>query len=209
MSDIYATRFTPADLKKSVGFCIDLTDGRSFNEVIYPDFPGPVLRNNLDGPELGISRWGMPSPDKAVKHKKHKGITHVRHSDAAHWQEWEIVAHRSLIPAIAFGIQTHQHAPMSRNNARWLSLHTTGDLLFFAGIWTEWVGTRHSLEGELSHRLFAIFTTKASSHRDQETPVSLPAILTDTDEMDVWMTAPCDTAKLLRRPLDEQKLIYL
>ena len=65
--------FTPADLKKSVGFYIDLTDGRFFNEVIYPDFPAPVLRNNLDGPELGISRWGMPSPDKAVKHKNDKG----------------------------------------------------------------------------------------------------------------------------------------
>jgi hypothetical protein len=46
MSDIYATRFTPADLKKSVGFYIDLTDGRSFHVVIYPDFHAPVLRIN-------------------------------------------------------------------------------------------------------------------------------------------------------------------
>jgi putative SOS response-associated peptidase YedK len=209
MSDIYATRFTPADLKKSVGFYIDLTDGRSFNEVIYPDFPAPVLRNNLDGPELGISRWGMPSPDKAVKHKNDKGITHIRHSNAAHWQEWQTVAHRCLIPAIAFGIQTHKPALLSGNNARWLSLHTTGNLLFFAGIWTEWVGTRDPQEGEKSHSLFAFLTTEASSLRDQDTPVSLPVILTNTDELDVWMTAPWDTAKLLHRPLDEQKLIYL
>lgn len=209
MSDIYATRFTPADLKKSVGFYIDLTDRRSFNEVIYPDFPAPILRNNLDGPELGISRWGMPSPDKAVKHKNDRGITHIPHSDAVHWEEWQTVAHRCLIPAIAFGIQSHKPAPLSGNNAQWLSFQTTGNLLFFAGIWTEWVGIRDPAEGEKSHSLFAFLTTKTTSFSDQDIAVSLPVILTEPNELDVWMTAPWDTARLLHRPLDEQKLIYL
>ena len=39
MSDIYTTRFTPADLKKPVSFHINLANGRSFNEVVYPGFP--------------------------------------------------------------------------------------------------------------------------------------------------------------------------
>lgn len=210
MSDIYAIQFTPADLKKSVSFYIDLTDGRSFDEVIYPDSPAPILRNNLDGPELGFSIWGMPSPDKAVKHINDKGITHIRQSDVAHWQKWQTVAHRCLIPAIAFCKQTHKSAALSGNDARWLPLHTRPETYYSLPAYGQ-----NELEPETHKRVRKVIvrliflTTKASSIRDQDTPISLPVILTNTDELDGWMTAPWDTARLLHRPLNEQKLIYL
>jgi putative SOS response-associated peptidase YedK len=37
---------------------------------IYPDYRAPIVRNQADGRELTMARWGMPSPLYALKGKK-------------------------------------------------------------------------------------------------------------------------------------------
>jgi putative SOS response-associated peptidase YedK len=34
---------------------------------IFPDCPAPIVRNSVEGRELAMARWGMPSPVFALK----------------------------------------------------------------------------------------------------------------------------------------------
>jgi putative SOS response-associated peptidase YedK len=34
---------------------------------IFPDYPAPIARNTVEGRELTLARWGMPSPVFALK----------------------------------------------------------------------------------------------------------------------------------------------
>lgn len=46
---------------------------------LYPNQPGPVVRDALDGQrELARLLWGMPTPPERVKGKADPGTTNVR-----------------------------------------------------------------------------------------------------------------------------------
>ncbi|WP_421088574.1 hypothetical protein [Pseudochrobactrum sp. MP213Fo] len=60
------------------------------------------MRNNLDGVDLGLSCWGMPTPSIYMKGEADKGITNVRNTSSRHWQRWLGVANRCLVPATSF-----------------------------------------------------------------------------------------------------------
>jgi putative SOS response-associated peptidase YedK len=46
---------------------------------IFPDYSAPIVRNQPEGRELMMARWGMPSPVFALRGKKSDpGVTNVR-----------------------------------------------------------------------------------------------------------------------------------
>jgi putative SOS response-associated peptidase YedK len=54
-----------------------------------PDYSAPIVRNQPEGRELMMARWGMPSPVFALKGKKSDpGVTNVRNIKSPHWQRW-------------------------------------------------------------------------------------------------------------------------
>jgi len=56
---------------------------------IFPDYLAPMVRNQPDGSDLTIARWGVPSPVFALQGKKSDpGITNVRNVKSPHWRRW-------------------------------------------------------------------------------------------------------------------------
>jgi len=54
---------------------------------IFPDYSAPIVRNQPEGRELMMARWGMPSPVFALKGKKSDpGVTNVRNVKSPHWR---------------------------------------------------------------------------------------------------------------------------
>ena len=46
---------------------------------IFPDYAAPIVRNGVEGRELVMARWGMPSPIFALKGRTtDPGVTNVR-----------------------------------------------------------------------------------------------------------------------------------
>ena len=210
MCNLYNIKMHSAQLKQAVGSYIDLTNGASFDENIYPDYPAPILRNNLDGAELGLSRWGMPTPPMYVKGEADKGITNVRNISSHHWQQWLTVADRCLVPATSFSEYAQEPDPKTgKKPLHWFAVDETEPLFFFAGIWTEWIGVRKPSEGKQNHTLFAFLTSEPNSVVAPIHPKAMPVILTEPEELDMWMTAPWEIAKELHRPLSSSKLTML
>lgn len=56
-------------------------------------------------------------------------------------------------------------------------------------------------EGMITTDLFAFLTTDANGDVAPVNPDSMPVILTTPDEIEIWMTAPWEEARKLRRPL--------
>ena len=51
---------------------------------IFPDYSAPIVRNQPEGRELVMARWGMPSPVFALNGKKSDpGVTNVRNAGIA------------------------------------------------------------------------------------------------------------------------------
>ena len=210
MCNLYNIKMHSAQLKQAVGSYIDLTNGASFDEKIYPDYPAPILRNNLDGPELALSRWGMPTPPMYLKGEADKGITNVRNIESRHWQQWLTVANRCLVPATSFSEYALEPNPETgKKPLHWFAIDKSEPLFFFAGIWTEWIGVRKSSEGKQNHTLFAFLTSEPNFVVAPTHPKAMPVILTEESELDMWMTAPWELAKELQRPLSDGKLVII
>jgi putative SOS response-associated peptidase YedK len=108
---------------------------------IYPDYRAPIVRNQPDGRELTMARWGMPSPLYALKNKKtDPGITNVRNVGSPHWRRWLGVENRCLVPFTSFA--ENEHLPDGRRPPVWFAFNETRPLAFFAGIWTRWTSVR-------------------------------------------------------------------
>jgi putative SOS response-associated peptidase YedK len=99
---------------------------------IFADYAAPIVRNQAEGRELAMVRWGMPSPVSALKGKRtDPGLTNVRNVASSHWRRWLGVENRCVVPFTSF-----------------------------AGIWTpRWTSVRKLREGEVTTDLFAILTT--------------------------------------------------
>ena len=57
---------------------------------VFPDYSAPVVRNAESGErELTMMRWGMPSPQFALKGRSvDGGVTNVRNVASPHWRRW-------------------------------------------------------------------------------------------------------------------------
>src|SRR5271170_1815788 len=70
---------------------------------IFPDYAAPIVRNQPEGRELSMARWGMPSPMFALKGRNSDpGVTNVRNVSSPHWRRWLGVESRCVVPFTSF-----------------------------------------------------------------------------------------------------------
>lgn len=207
MCNNYRLKITAHDLKEAAGPYIDLTNATSFDESFYPNTPAPVVRNNIDGPELAICHWGMPTPEIYQKGKVDMGITNIRNTASQYWKRWLSVEHRCLVPATAFS--EFNQTPDEETGKKplvWYSKADSDPLFFMAGIWTEWTGIRKKNTEASNHSLFAFLTCEPNDIVAPVHPKAMPVILTEPDELDMWMNAEWEIAKELQRPVSNGKI---
>ncbi len=172
---------------------------------IYPDYSAPIVRNQPDGRELTMARWGMPSPLFALQGKKSDpGVTNVRNVSSPHWRRWLGIESRCVVPFTSFA--ENERLPDGRRPPVWFAFDETRPLAYFAGIWTRWTSVRKVKEGETTNDLFAFLTTDANKVVGAIHPKAMPVILTTGEEIDTWMTAPTSEALKLQRPLADDVL---
>ena len=176
---------------------------------VFPDYSAPIVRNAPDGVrELSTARWGMPSPQFALKGRNSDpGVTNVRNVASHHWRRWLGVENRCLVPFTSFS--ENEVLPDGSRPPVWFALDDTRPLAFFAGIWTNWTSVRKVREGETTNDLFAFLTTEPNVIVAPIHSKAMPVILTKLDEIEKWMTAPPAEAMQLQRPLQDDALLIV
>lgn len=181
---------------------------------LHPDRPAPVVRNaGGGGRELAWLTWGMPTPAEHLRPgAPDTGVTNIRNTLASHWAPWLGVEHRCVVPVTAFCEYGAIPDPVTRRKPKvWFALDTTEPLFAFAGIWTRWSGVRGSAKTPRvgDHALFAFLTCAPNGVVRPVHPKAMPVILTDRHEIDTWLTAEWRDARVLQRPLPDDRLVIV
>jgi putative SOS response-associated peptidase YedK len=176
---------------------------------IFPDYFAPIVRNTAEGRELAMARWGMPSPQFALKGRNSDpGVTNIRNTASPHWRRWLGVEHRCLVPFTAFA--EHEVLPDGKRPPVWFALSPERPLAFFAGLWVpQWQSVRKVKEGASVNDLFGFLTTEPNAVVAPYHPKAMPVILTTPQEMDTWLDAPPAEALALQRPLADDALLVV
>lgn len=181
---------------------------------VYPDRPAPVIRQTPAGREMSLMTWGLPTPPQFLKapDAPDRGVTNIRNTASPHWRRWLGPSSRCVIPATAFSEYGAKPDPVTkRKSLHWFALNETRPLFFFAGLWTDWSGTRGSGRSPRTgeHRLYAFLTTEPNDVVGRFHPKAMPVILTQEDEIETWLSADWQIASQLQRPLADDALIEL
>ncbi|UZE49819.1 SOS response-associated peptidase family protein [Rhodopseudomonas sp. P2A-2r] len=225
MCNLYSMTKNQAAIRNLFPVQRDLTGNLPSMPGIFPDYAAPIIRNALDGPELTMARWGMPSSQLALMEATKKraakleakgksvdfkellrmepdnGTTNIRNVTSKHWKRWLGPENRCLVPFTSFS----EFSKLAGGDI-WFALHETRPLALFAGIWTSWTSVRKVREGETTNDLYGFLTTEPNAEVGEVHPKAMPVILTTSEECWLWMTAPADEALKLQRPLPSGSL---
>lgn len=172
---------------------------------IYPDYAAPVVRLDAQGQrEIVLARWGLPSLRAEPTDKPNRGTTNVRHPWFADWKGYLGVEHRCLVPLTRF-VEPCKLEDGSSGNA-WFALSRDEPTTFFAGLVTEWTGTRREDEGPMKHLVFAFFTTEPNDVVGAIHMKAMPVILNSEADRDTWLNADWSEARKLQRPMADGEL---
>src|ERR1700692_489988 len=172
---------------------------------IFPDYHAPIVRNQPEGRELTMARWGMPSPKSALKGRNaDSGVTNIRNVKSPHWRRWLGAEHRCVVPFTSFS--ENEALPDGSKPPVWFAFDEMRPLAFFAGIWTRWTSVRKVKEGETTNDLFAFLTTEPNAIVAPIHPKAMTVILTKSEEIEQWLEAPAPEALKLQRPLPDDAL---
>lgn len=170
---------------------------------IFPDYPAAIVRNAEGDRELAMARWGMPSPRFVLEGKnRDPGVTNIRNTASPHWRRWLGPTSRCIVPFTSFS-----EFNKAAGGDIWFAFDESRPLAFFAGIYVnDWTSVRKVKTGEETADLFGFLTTEPNAEVGQIHPKAMPVILTEPDEIDMWLNAEWDDAKHLQRPLPDGSL---
>ena len=203
MCNLYSLNKGQDAIRKAFGVQRDEAGNLPPLPGIFPNTMAPVVRMRDGERTLAMMRWGMPSPEFALKGKKvDAGVTNVRNTRSPHWRRWLKPQHRCLVPLTSF----------SEFNAKaggdiWFALGEDRPLACFAGILLDgWKSVRRVKDGETEDDLYAFLTTEPNAEVGEIHPKAMPAILTTDDEHETWLSAEWPEAAKLQRPLRDGAL---
>ncbi|TGQ79452.1 SOS response-associated peptidase, partial [Mesorhizobium sp. M2D.F.Ca.ET.206.01.1.1] len=103
MCNLYNITTTQEAVRQWTRALRDISGNLEPSVDIYPNQPGPVVRNTADGKrELARLLWGLPTPPERMKGKADYGTTNVRNPQYSHWQQFVGVEHRCVVPVTSF-----------------------------------------------------------------------------------------------------------
>ncbi|MBL4557202.1 MAG: SOS response-associated peptidase family protein [Rhodobacteraceae bacterium] len=170
---------------------------------IFPDQSAPVVAMAAGERVLTRMRWGMPSPGFALKGRRtDPGVTNIRNTASGHWRRWLGTGHRCVVPFTSFC----EYDARAAKEPVWFALGEDRPLAFFAGLWTRWASVRKVRDGETTDDLFGFLTTEPNAEVAPVHPKAMPVILTASEAIETWLTAPLAEALPLQRPLPDGSL---
>jgi hypothetical protein len=129
---------------------------------IFPDYPAPIVRNSVEGRELAMARWGMPSRSSCARAGTATLVSPISGIPAPRigGDSWRLKAAawslsrplpRTRPCPLASG---RRFGPHSMKHDHWA---------FFAGIWTNWTSVRKVKERKTTSDVFAFLTTEPNA----------------------------------------------